>query len=362
MSRKLCCLLIFLVSLTISAPKIYADKQANLELIEAIKNLDVDGVRNALKAGANPNYKTQDKLPKSAIGHLIIDNTRLTLWPSQEKYIYAQNRVAQNIQTTLDILKLLFDAGAQEQDCDRSAIYYAASDNLSSILDFLLKHGFNPNRTYVGLLTPIEVAEQKRNKDVVSVLIRNGVKPLSSEATAYLRFIGYAGDCNVVGMEKNLIKSDFINKADKEGKTALTEAVGCMIVDANWYASVSYLLQKGANSNLQTTYAERQSALHIAMLSTKVHPEEKNAEVHEVFGLLGIEALIKAGADVSAKNEDGKTPLHKAAVFGNLKGAILLIEAGANLMKKDNFGKTPLDYARSTMMTKLLKSHGAKEQ
>ena len=96
------------------------------------------------------------------------------------------------------------------------------------------------------------------------------------------------------------------------------------------------------------------------MLSTKVHPEDP--EAHEVFGLLGIEALIKAGADVSARDEDRKTPLHKAAVFDNLKGAILLIEADANLMKKDNSGKTPLDYARSTMMTKLLKSHGAKEQ
>jgi ankyrin repeat protein len=347
MSNKLCCLLIFLLSLIIFATKIYADEQADLELIESIKNLDVDGVRKALKAGANPNHKTVDRLPKSAIGHLIVDNPY-------------KLRAEQNIQKALDILKLLFDAGAREQECDCSVISWCAYDNFSSIIDFLLKHRFDPNRTCGDILTPLEVAVQKRNEDAVSVLIRNGVKPLSTDSTAYLRFVGYARDCNVVGMEKNLIKSNFINKADKEGKTALTEAVGCMIVDANWYSSILYLLQKGANPNLQSTYAECQSALHIAMLSTSVHPEDP--EAHEVFGLLGIEALIKAGADVSANDENGETPLHKAAVFDNLKGAVLLIEAGANLMKKDNSGKTPLDYARSTMMTKLLKSHGAKEE
>ena len=76
---------------------------------------------------------------------------------------------------------------------------------------------------------------------------------------------------------------------------------------------------------------------------------------------LTIEALLKAGAHVSARDQFGRAPLHIAAEYNNLIGADMLIEAGAKLMDKDDKGKTPLDYAESAGMIKLLKSHGATE-
>jgi len=316
--------------------------QANLELIEASKNLDVDGVRNALKAGANPNYKAKfGKIDKSAIGYLF---NRLTLSKKEE-------------QDVLDILRLLFEAGAKEQECDCGVIYWLAYKNLPSLIELLVRNGFDPNGTCGDMLTPMEVAEQEGNKEAVFALLRNGVKMLSDETISHLRFIGYAQDCDIVGMHKNLTDSAFVNKPDKDGKTALTEAVSDTRIGPNWYAAISYLLQKGADPNLQGRDFLG-SALHISINRAMFARDEAG----EVFGLLGIEALLKAGADVSSRNKDGQTPLHIASKYDNLKGAILLIEAGAKVTEKDNSGRMPLDYAKSLEMVGLLKSVGAKEQ
>ena len=58
-----------------------------------------------------------------------------------------------------------------------------------------------------------------------------------------------------------------------------------------------------------------------------------------------IPVLIKAGADVHAKNNDGNTPLHSAAFWGKAEVIPVLIKAGANVHAKDNDGWTPLHTA-----------------
>ncbi len=333
--------------------------QADLKLIEASRNLDVDGVRNALKAGANPNYKAKfgkfGNIDKSAIGYLVEFGLVGKIRYLVEFGLFGKGKKRE--QDALDILRLLFEAGAKEQECDCHVIYFLAYENLPSLIDLLVTNGFDPNGTCWDMLTPMEVAEQEGNKEVVSVLLKNGVKLLSDETISHLRFIGYAQDCNIVDMHKNLTDSAFVNKPDKDGKTALTEVVSDLRIGVNWYAGISYLLQKGADPNLQGRHFLG-SALHIAMRNTMSAPDEAG----EVFGLLGIEALLKAGADVSSQNKDAQTPLHIASKYDNLKGAILLIEAGAKVMEKDNSGRMPLDYAKSPEMIALLKSVSAKEQ
>ena len=58
-----------------------------------------------------------------------------------------------------------------------------------------------------------------------------------------------------------------------------------------------------------------------------------------------VRALIKAGADVNAKDNDGWTPLHYSAWNGHLEVARALIEAGADVNAKENGGSTPLHAA-----------------
>jgi len=58
-------------------------------------------------------------------------------------------------------------------------------------------------------------------------------------------------------------------------------------------------------------------------------------------------ALIAAGADVNAAQHGGWTPLHAAALHGNLPLVQLLLEAGAGAGAKNDTGQTPADLAKT---------------
>ena len=59
-----------------------------------------------------------------------------------------------------------------------------------------------------------------------------------------------------------------------------------------------------------------------------------------------VRMLIKAGASLDLRNDDGWTALHHAAEHDKSDAAKILIEAGADVSARDNKGRTPLDVAR----------------
>ena len=68
-----------------------------------------------------------------------------------------------------------------------------------------------------------------------------------------------------------------------------------------------------------------------------------------------VKNLIAQGADVNAKDESEKTPLHFSAQNGDIKMAKLLIKKGAQLEAKDNGNATPLFYAAASDKNKMVK-------
>ena len=72
-----------------------------------------------------------------------------------------------------------------------------------------------------------------------------------------------------------------------------------------------------------------------------------------------IKTLMKYGADVNARMDDGFTPLHLAAILGDLQTVQILVDAGANINAKNNQGATPLDFSNNIRISALLRSKGA---
>jgi len=74
--------------------------------------------------------------------------------------------------------------------------------------------------------------------------------------------------------------------------------------------------------------------------------------------------LVSHGADTTAQDKDGLTPLHHALARGNLNVAWLLVEHGTDPTAQDNDGLTPLhrlsrSFLRDVDLARVLVEHGA---
>lgn len=72
-----------------------------------------------------------------------------------------------------------------------------------------------------------------------------------------------------------------------------------------------------------------------------------------------VDRLVEAGADVGARDEMGRTPLHIAAAYGNEPACRALINGGADINAKDGDGSTPLHITYDMAIATLLVEQGA---
>ena len=65
--------------------------------------------------------------------------------------------------------------------------------------------------------------------------------------------------------------------------------------------------------------------------------------------------LLDSGANIEAKDKDGRTPLYHAVLKEYLNVFILLLERGADIEAKDKSNQAPIDYAKGSIKTILKK-------
>ena len=97
---------------------------------------------------------------------------------------------------------------------------------------------------------------------------------------------------------------------------------------------VSMLINNGADVNAKDN--KGRTPLHGVAQTNYIYPEEMN--IHSIVSI-----LVKNGANINAKDNEGKTPLHYTAHHG-FRNMQALVMYGADVNAKDNEGKTLFYY------------------
>ncbi|VDP42628.1 unnamed protein product [Soboliphyme baturini] len=100
----------------------------------------------------------------------------------------------------------------------------------------------------------------------------------------------------------------------------------------------------GCLSALTTILQEKQAYVHLQTVKNRETPLHLAALLGNVDCL---NLLLHAGSDIKAKDVMGETALHKAARCGNVECLRMLIGCGSDLSVANERGQTPADVAES---------------
>lgn len=217
-----------------------------------------------------------------------------------------------------------------------SAMHTAAFMNHADMLKAMIEGGADINVTQDAPAnageTPLHVACRRGNKEVVKLLVERGADEsicnVNGEAPAHMPFIekiGYNERAeNYAEMLRHLKNID-VQRND--GKTPLMllqrQPIGIISAVQNIF------LEKGAQLN------KKDNAGNTALITaTREHCYKDT-----------VKELVRAGADVNAADNTGRTPLHYALKYGSQDVARFLIKKGADYNRADNDGITPVQLA-----------------
>ena len=176
---------------------------------------------------------------------------------------------------------------------------------------------------------------------IANLLYRHGavVDVRSNEDWTPLFAASYHGDVDTI---RWLLKHGADANGFCSGYLPLIDAAAIMNLDA-----VQVLLEYKADINLKN----KEGKTPLYWILVHCSGEEKLVDM--------VRRLLGHGADPNICNNGHRTPLHEASSYGLLEAARLLLRYGAKVDEKDEEGKTPYQLATSDEMTKLLAEHGA---
>ena len=208
------------------------------------------------------------------------------------------------------------------------ALHAAAQGGHDEVANDLLENGASINAKNENGLTPLHDAARRGYTDMVQLLLLKGADKdaLDNRGRTPLYLATLFGDVTTAlalmaaGADVNLqSRVSVVQMAVKGGEMAIVMAA----------------IEHGADVNAVDSQ-NQETALHVATV------------FHE---RIAIDALVKAGADVNARDIYGCTALHNAAGRLNLDALLALLEHGADLNAQDEDQDTPLHWAAAKART-----------
>ena len=222
-----------------------------------------------------------------------------------------------------DMVKKLLAAHADANAGGYSALNVAASQGNVTVLDLLLSHGANPNVNHT-----LEQAVVFKHPKAVKKLIEFKADPNAKYANGPPLVFGALPDPPT--LSALLEGGANPNQQLESGESPLEAVMNLKQSNDQVDQALEMLLTHGADPN-SADLAHGTTALHLAAMSGRT------GEVN---------LLLKHGAKVNAQANDGQTALHFAVRRQNPEVVALLLANGADPNLRDNNGTTPLDIAK----------------
>ncbi|XP_059169888.1 serine/threonine-protein phosphatase 6 regulatory ankyrin repeat subunit A-like [Physella acuta] len=224
----------------------------------------------------------------------------------------------------LNTTTLLLQHGAEVNIINRRGItplIYAVIKEDEKLVDILIAHKADLNFVDPNQNTPLINAVLKGNKSIVSLLIKAGANVNAASTRQYYH-------------ETRDLNKLFLNEvrgtqlySPKHEHIPINELVRDESVSNVYYL---YKRNEGEEERADVDLTTRtHTPLHIAAQSTPTI----------------VHLLLEAGADVYVTDEQGRTPLHIAAIYGNLSVVKELCQFGANINAVDTFRNSPLFFS-----------------
>ena len=224
----------------------------------------------------------------------------------------------------LDVVKMLVEAGAEvraKSDDGETSFTMAAAHGHTETVCYLL--GLPDVDVNHGNFNALQCAAMNGHTEVVRVLIDAGADIDIKDNYDGCSPLHYACESESLESVKMLVRAGAgVRATNHRGETCLVRAV-----HAAHYGDTEILRYLVCLPEVDVNYRQggNCTALHYAV------DEKPRTDV--------IQVLIDAGADIDAKNSEGRSPLHSACASGELDVVKMLVEAGAGVRATNDRGE-----------------------
>jgi ankyrin repeat protein len=299
--------------------------------------------------------KTNDNLVTSAIIKGDIFRLNKLLNSKDYNVIFAMDRKSLELFYQLNP-KIFHDISQPEKNNMLLWLCQNPGVDQKLLINFILKIGADIEAKSDKGFTPLNLALQKGQIEIVKLLLKKGadIEARSNEGYTPLHLATCVGFVDI-------IKILLDQKADKEKKT-YNNYTALHLASFNGHIEVVALLLS-FSVDKEVRESKGQTALHLATINghikivklllaknAKINGKNSNGRTALHLAIYYkhteiVKLLLERKADIDAKDSQDFTPLHHAAYHCHIEIVKLLLEKNANIDTKDKKSLTPLHHS-----------------